>query len=397
MKDKIKILLIIFSSLLLTSCGITKNISDIKNDFQKQFPNVIYEILEESENKDASKFGDYAAHIQAKDLENNFTFNIYSVVRENAGLGIIQNYETDYLGEKLKVIKNNFGDKASIFDIRLGEKFNLGKINLDFYYTDKKTLEEKIQILNDFLLYTFDKVLNNNFFLFNKGNDFLLYTFDKEENMDIEVNAIFDLKTVDNGADQKNPSPTSRTFSQKTFDNQMTIENNIKKEINELEKSAFQQYAIQSRMLLLPNDDYPLDLIKNAIHTDNNHSKFAVKANGKSYEWDDLITSKFDVLHYRVLFEVLKRTEFESLEGTRTSYSFIGKDNKKYQFDDKFNDKIFSKNPKHPDNGRPANYYLVDGEVAYFTTPYLRYLPFDKLKEITGYEFIKVEKNNNKE
>ncbi|EHR31925.1 hypothetical protein HMPREF9709_01738 [Helcococcus kunzii ATCC 51366] len=375
MKDKIKILLIIFSSLLLTSCGITKNISDIKNDFQKQFPNVIYEILEESENKDASKFGDYAANIKAKDLENNFTFNIYSVVRENAGFGIIQNYETDYLGEKLKVIKNNFGDKANIFDIRLGEKFNLGKINLDFYYTDKKTLEEKIQSLNDFLL----------------------YLFDKEEKMDLNVNAIFDLKTVDNGADQKNPSPISRTFSKKTFDNQMNIKNNIKKKINEIEKSAFQQYAIQSRILLLPNDDYPLDLIKNETHVDKNHSKFAVKANGKTYEWDDLITAKPDILHYRVLFEVLKRTEFEGLEGTRNSYSFIGKDNKKYQFNDKFNDKIFSKNPKHPDNGRPTNYYLVDGEVYYFTTPNLRYLTFDKLKEITGYEFIKVEEENKKE
>ncbi|MGY3756071.1 hypothetical protein ACWOAQ_05420 [Helcococcus kunzii] len=215
--------------------------------------------------------------------------------------------------------------------------------------------------------------------------------------MDLNVNAIFDLKTVDNGADQKNPSPISRTFSKKTFDNQMNIKNNIKKKINEIEKSAFQQYAIQSRILLLPNDDYPLDLIKNETHVDKNHSKFAVKANGKTYEWDDLITAKPDILNYRVLFEVLKRTEFEGLEGTRNSYSFIGKDNKKYQFNDKFNDKIFSKNPKHPDNGRPTNYYLVDGEVYYFTTPNLRYLTFDKLKEITGYEFIKVEEENKKE
>lgn len=68
------------------------------------------------------------------------------------------------------------------------------------------------------------------------------------------------------------------------------------------------------------------------------------------------------------------------------SYSFIGKDRKKYNFDDKYNDRFFNKNSRNKDVVF-SNYYLVDGEYAYFTNANSRYLTFDELKEITGYEF----------
>ncbi len=358
----IKLMLIVLSLTLLSSCDIKKNSSDVEKGFQREFPNVKYKVLENSENENEGKLGEYAAQIKAKDLDNDFTFNIYSVVVGNTGFGIVQEYRTDYLAEKLKFINSNLEDKIKDFSFEFGEKYRPGAINLYFNYTDKINLEEKLQDVKEYLL----------------------YVFDLENNLDIRVNAIFDLKDVDNGAEQRNPAPSSVSFSSKNFDNSMNIADNIKNHIDILYKTAFIDYAVESRLVLLPNDDYPLSLITDAVKYKDSISHFSVKVDDENYEWDDLITTNLDILHYRVLYEVLKRTEYESLEGTASSYSFIGKDNKKYEFDDKFNGKVFGNNSN---DTKLSNYYLVDGEVNYFTLSYTRYLRFEKLKEITGYEF----------
>lgn len=365
---KARLLLILLSILLLSSCGVKKSAADIENDFRRQFPNVKYEILEKSTNENAKNPEEFSVELKAKDLQDNFIFNIYSIVKENAGLGLIEGYETDYPVKKLQFINDQLGSKVNGFELKFGEKYKPGAINLYFKYTSKNTLEEKIHELENYLL----------------------IVFDLENNIDINVNAIFDLVKVDNGAEQQNPSPSSMKFSPKDFDKNITLEDNIKNKIDTLEDIAFRNYAISSRKILLPNNDYPLSLIKEAPKYNGFISHFSVKANGKNYVWDDLITEQFDILHYRVLYEVLKRTEYKSLEGTSSSYSFIGKDNKKYEFNDKFNDKLLDDNSSNSDNKKHFNYYLADGEVEYFTTASTRYLAFEKLKEITGYEFARV-------
>ena len=364
----IKLLLIALSIALLSSCDVKKNSADIEKEFQREFPNVKYEVLEKAENENEGNLGGYAVQIKAKDLDNDFTFNIYSVVSGNTGFGIVQEYKTDYLAEKLKFINSNLEDKIKDFEFEFGKRYNPGAINLYFKYIDKITLDKKMQELEDYLL----------------------YVFNLENKLVIEVNAIFDLENADNGLERKDPNPTIVTFSQKEFEKNITIEDNIKNKIDIFKESAFINYAINSRLFLLPNNDYPLSLVTDNAKYKGFISHFSVKVDGENYQWEDLITTNLDILHYRVLYEVLKRTEYESLEGTATSYSFIGKDNKKYEFSDKFIDEILDKNSTNSGDEKLSTYYLVDGEVNYFTLSYTRYLTFEKIKEITGYEFSRV-------
>lgn len=139
----LKLLLIVLSLTFLSACEEKKNAADVEKEFQSEFPNVKYEVLETSENKNESKLGGYAAQIKAKDLKNGFDFNIYSVVSGNTGFGIVQEYRTDYPAEKLKYINNNLEDKIKDFEFEFGKKYNPGAINLYFNYIDKITLDKK--------------------------------------------------------------------------------------------------------------------------------------------------------------------------------------------------------------------------------------------------------------
>lgn len=345
--------------LLLASCSKAKDSTEIEKTFRKEFSHVNFKLLERIDMENASDPGQIRALITAKDLDDNFSFSIYSIIIENAGLGKIESFDTDYLGKKLQFVLDGYKNYSSLFKIRLGDKYRKGTINLDFTYTDKNSLDQKIEALKDFLL----------------------HAFEKEPKMSLTANAIFDITTLDNAADQANPAPT--TFK---------IEGNPAEKIDELKSKAFMQYAINSRALLLSNNDFPMTMIENASKSDlNTYAKFKVTNADNTFFFKDLLANRQDVLHYRVLFEILKRTGYQSLEGDKSAFTFTGKDGRKYEFSDKFNDATISKNPKHPHNGKPANYYLIDGQEAFFTTPYLRYLTFDKLKDMTGYEFEIVE------
>lgn len=134
------------------------------------------------------------------------------------------------------------------------------------------------------------------------------------------MNANYNLKENDNGSNQDNPSAISMKFNEKNIKND-SIENSIKENVKKYKDLAFKQYALHSRVLMLPNDDYPISLIEKASKSElNTYNKFIVKTKDKTFKWDDLLASDFKVLHYRVLFEVLKRTNFET---PRRNYELI--------------------------------------------------------------------------
>ncbi|WP_207287166.1 hypothetical protein, partial [Rhodovulum adriaticum] len=170
-----------------------------------------------------------------------------------------------------------------------------------------------------------------------------------------------------------------------------TIFDMIEESLGSLRTRAFKKYAVESQIDQLPNDDYPMSIIEEFANRENNtRNLFRVELDGKSYSWKDLFSSSPKTINYRTMYEVLKRTKYPSLEGEMYDYKFKGIDGKVYEFSDKYNDGSFSAHEKNPDNGKEANYYLVDGKELFFKKPGSRLLDLEEWSEITGYKFISV-------
>ena len=366
-KRKFLLFFLLLTLFFLSACDRIMDSAAIEKAFNEEYKGVNYQVIEREDYGKVSKIKDLAAYIKARDLDYDFEFTIYSLVLANAPFGIYQDYQSDYFAKKFLKLYETYPKKDSSFQFYEGKDYDKGHFIIAFDFYNKKTLDEKMASLEDLIL----------------------YIAGEEERVKVYLQPSFAVSKVDNAAGQKDKIYQEIGIDYKTFDSRKNIEENLKGKLSGIKRNIFQEYAVKAQILQLDNKDYPITIIEEFSNNEyNSNYKFRVVVDGKSWTWKDLFSESYNVINYRTLYEILSRTKYPSLQGNKKDFTFTGNDGVKYQFSDSFHDGKYDDMEHKFYKGERANYYLADGEKAFFTLPYTRVLTLDQLEELTGYQFI---------
>ncbi|NLW52850.1 MAG: hypothetical protein GXY87_05770 [Tissierellia bacterium] len=352
--------------LFLVGCEKPLSQSDVEKGFADKYEGVEYEIIGKSEfDKDDVAHDEASMILKARSGEVDFT--MYSI-KDAYSVFFPQYYpESDYSQRVVERLAEIYDGDLDGVEFRNYEKLDIGNVYVEFSYEDMNGLEQGYEKLAKFVRYALG------------GN----------EKLYLSVGSVFRDSLGMNTADEPKSNGSYMGYDLKEFRRAGRIEeHDVDLMLENLYQDSKRYYVMFSASHKINDVDYSLAWAKDFVQRNEGY-QFSVIKDDEIFYWDDIFTYEGIRLPYTSFYDVLKRLDYDSLKGDETSFSFEDKDGKTYEFSDEFVGKDREINTTEGLKMFKSNYYLVDGEVKFFTSAMQRSLDIYHWGRIIGYRFVK--------